>query len=180
MAVFHPLRTPRIARDRHAFVVAEEGNQLTKMNRLVAVPAPILCAITFGTGLAIDHFLPWNPRWMDSLDLIGWILIAVGIALGPGSAVLFMSKRTTLNPAGRPSGLVTVGAFQVSRNPMYLGLAVGYVGLAIVIAQLWPIVLLPLPLFFLNLVVVPFEEGRLEKTFADDFLAYRQRVRRWL
>ena len=117
---------------------------------------------------------------MDSLYVIGWILIAVGIALGPGSALLFMSKRTTLNPAGQPSGLVTVGAFQFSRNPMYLGLVVGYVGLAVVIGQLWPIVLLPFPLFFLNSVVIPFEEGRLEKTFADEFSAYRRRVRRWL
>lgn len=153
---------------------------MANMNRLVLVPAPILCAMTFAAGLAIDHFLPWHPTWMASSYVLGWLLIAVGIAFGPGSASLFMFKRTTLNPAGQPSGLVTAGPFRISRNPMYLGLVIGYVGLAIVLARLWPIILLPLPLIALNSIVIPFEEDRLGKTFGAEFSAYRRHVRRWL
>lgn len=153
---------------------------MTSMNRLVVVPAPILCAITLGAGLAIDHFLPWHPAWMASSYVLGWFLIAVGIAFGPGSALLFMLKRTTLKPAGQPSGLVTDGPFRISRNPIYLGLAVGYVGLAIVLGRLWPIILLPLPLVVLNSIVIPFEEDRMGKTFGAEFSAYRRHVRRWL
>jgi len=151
-----------------------------KASRLIAVPAPILCVLAFGSGLIVDHFARWHPSWIEPLHFFGWALIAGGLVLGPGSAILFALKRTTLNPGGQPSRLVTSGTFKISRNPMYLGLAVTYVGAAIAFNRPWAIVLLPLPLLLLNWVIIPFEESRLDHTFGVEFRAYRQRVRRWL
>jgi protein-S-isoprenylcysteine O-methyltransferase Ste14 len=151
-----------------------------KSNRLVAVPAPVFYVLAFGSGLIVDHFVRWRPNWIERLHVFGWALIAAGLVLGPGSAVLFALKRTTLNPGGQPSRLVTSGAFKISRNPMYLGLAVIYLGAAIAFNRPWAIVLLPLPVLLLNLVVIPFEESSLEHTFGVEFKAYRQRIRRWL
>src|SRR5579884_3048319 len=97
--------------------------------RFVRVPAPILYAVAFILGLTLDQVVHLQADWMRSLRPLGWIFVGVGTALGPGSVLLFALRRTTLNPAGRPSRLVTEGAFRLTRNPMYLGLAIIYSGL---------------------------------------------------
>jgi protein-S-isoprenylcysteine O-methyltransferase Ste14 len=137
--------------------------------RLVAVPAPIVYAITFGAGVALDRAMRWRPELGPGLRLAGWLLLVVGVILGPGSALSFGIKRTTLNPVGQPSRLVTGGAFRLTRNPMYLGLAIAYAGLALIFGWLGPLFLLPLPLVFLNALVIPFEEDRLRRAFGDSF-----------
>jgi len=151
-----------------------------KAARLAAVPAPIIYAITFGAGVALDRAMGWRLEGGPGIRLAGWLLLVIGAIIGPGSALSFAVKRTTLNPVGQPSRLVTGGAFRLTRNPMYLGLAIAYVGLALMFGWLGPLVLLPLPLIFLNALVIPFEEDRLRGEFGDTFDAYCRRVRRWL
>ena len=63
---------------------------------------------------------------------------------------------------------------------MYVGLTVAYLGEAGLLKQLWPIVLLPLTMAYLNWIVIPLEEKRLEEVFAGTYLRYRSRVRRWI
>ena len=147
---------------------------------LVATPAPAFYAVAFVAGILIDRALPWRPGWSQPLPWVGWLLLAIGVVLAPGSASLFGIRRTTLNPAGQPSRLVTQGTFRLSRNPMYLGLAVAYVGLALVFRQAWPFVTLTAPLALLNFLVIPFEEARMRDTFGDEYIAYCKRVRRWV
>jgi protein-S-isoprenylcysteine O-methyltransferase Ste14 len=48
------------------------------------------------------------------------------------------------------------------------------------LVQVWPLVLLPLPIVTLNLWIIPFEETRLRKLFGDEYAAYCARVRRWI
>jgi protein-S-isoprenylcysteine O-methyltransferase Ste14 len=151
-----------------------------RLERFVALPAPARYALSFVTGLALDRRLGLPSDWLRSIRPLGWVLLGLGVLIGPGSALLFALRGTTLNPAGRPLRLITSGAYRFTRNPMYLGLAAAYVGLALVLRAVWPILLLPLPLLFLNSVVIPYEEQRLTETFGDDFSAYRRRVRRWL
>jgi protein-S-isoprenylcysteine O-methyltransferase Ste14 len=148
--------------------------------KLVAVPAPIFYAFAFGAGVALQRAISWRPEAGPGIRLAGWLLLIIGVIIGPGSALSFGIKRTTLNPIGQPSRLVTGGAFRLTRNPMYLGLAIAYVGLALMFGRLGPLVLLPLPLVFLNTLVIPFEEDRLRRAFGDAFDAYCRRVRRWL
>jgi protein-S-isoprenylcysteine O-methyltransferase Ste14 len=75
---------------------------------------------------------------------------------------------------------VTNGWFRYTRNPMYLGIVLGCVGLAILLGSLgaW----LPLPEFILILRVrfIRGEEALLEDTFGEEYLRYKSKVRRWL
>ena len=54
--------------------------------------------------------------------IIGWGLITIGACLDLFSIFLFLKSKTTLNPHGETQHLVTSGFYQLSRNPMYLGL----------------------------------------------------------
>jgi protein-S-isoprenylcysteine O-methyltransferase Ste14 len=45
--------------------------------------------------------------------------------------------------------------------------------------QIWPVVLLPLVVAYLNWTVIPLEESKLEEVFSEEYIQYRLQVRRW-
>jgi protein-S-isoprenylcysteine O-methyltransferase Ste14 len=76
--------------------------------------------------------------------------------------------------------LITGGPFRWSRNPMYVGLSVVYLGVSVLVGSAWPLVLLGVPLGFLRLFTIPVEEQSMREAFGPEYLAYATRVRRWL
>jgi protein-S-isoprenylcysteine O-methyltransferase Ste14 len=87
---------------------------------------------------------------------------------------------TNIRPDQPTLALVTDGAFRFSRNPLYLAAAGLYVGVALLVHALWPLVLLIPMLAVLQWGVVAREERYLEAKFGDAYRAYKARVRRWL
>jgi protein-S-isoprenylcysteine O-methyltransferase Ste14 len=146
------------------------------------IPPPVVYAATFLVGLMIGWLIPCTPDWIRAVAVhwFGWMLLIAGFLLGPGSAGLFVVRRTTLNPTGAPRRLVTAGAFALTRNPMCLGLSVIYLGLALVLARICALLLLPVPWAVINWMVIPFEEARLKATFGQPYEDYCRRVRRWI
>ena len=93
----------------------------------------------------------------------------------------------TIEKAGTPirtdrpvPRLVTDGPFRYTRNPGYLGLTMLYAGIAVLRNSLWAILLLPLVLYVIQRQVIGREERYLERTFGEEYLAYKAQVRRWL
>ena len=78
------------------------------------------------------------------------------------------------------SRVVQDGPFRYSRNPGYLALAMIYAGIAVHRNALWAIVLLPLVLYAIEREVIEREERYLERTFGEEYLDYKARVRRWV
>jgi len=76
--------------------------------------------------------------------------------------------------------LSTEGPFRYSRNPGYLSLAMLYAGIAVLRNALWAILFLPLALYVIQREVIGREERYLERTFGEEYLAYKARVRRWV
>ena len=63
---------------------------------------------------------------------------------------------------------------------MYLGMAIAYVGEALIQRHVWPLLLLPIVIGFVNWIVIPVEQANMAAAFGDSYVAYRLRVRRWL
>jgi len=63
---------------------------------------------------------------------------------------------------------------------MYVAVTAAYVGVALVLNMIWPLLLLGLPLWIIHAKVIPREEWALTQAFGDDYRAYQKRVRRWL
>jgi protein-S-isoprenylcysteine O-methyltransferase Ste14 len=76
--------------------------------------------------------------------------------------------------------LTTEGPFRYSRNPGYLSLTLLYLGIAVLRDALWAILLLPLVLIVIQREVIGREERYLERTFGEEYLAYKVRVPRWV
>jgi protein-S-isoprenylcysteine O-methyltransferase Ste14 len=83
-------------------------------------------------------------------------------------------------PGQASSQLVTWGPYRFTRNPMYVGLTLAYLGEAGILRQIWPVILLPLVVAYVNWIVIPVEESKLREVFGEEYERYQKKVRRWL
>jgi protein-S-isoprenylcysteine O-methyltransferase Ste14 len=107
-------------------------------------------------------------------------LIASGALLALSSIALFARFRTTVLPHGRPSTFVDNGAYARTRNPMYVGLTLVYLGISALAGALWAVFLVPLPMLAIDRWIIPMEEEHLESLFGERYREFKSRVPRWL
>ena len=146
------------------------------------IPVPWVFVLTYMGGIGLELALRPNrqmesPRW---IAVAGGVLFAIGAAIAGWGLVLFRNARTTTVPGRTSSRLVRCGPYRFSRNPMYVGLIIAYMGEAGILRQFWPLVLLPLIVAYLNWVVIPVEEARLMEAFGKEYEQYAASVRRWI
>ncbi len=146
----------------------------------IRIPPPLIYLLPLVLGLLLDRrtHVPFLPRGVSRI--IGWPLVVVGALLGGWF-------RRTMRDADAPvrtdkpvPRLTTDGPFRYTRNPGYLSLAMIYAGIAVLRNALWIILLLPAALFVIQREVIGREERYLERTFGEEYVAYKARVRRWV
>jgi protein-S-isoprenylcysteine O-methyltransferase Ste14 len=134
------------------------------------VAATVLEAI-FPLPFATAHGM---PRY-----LAGAALVAVGGVLISMGTRRFIAAGTNIAPSMPTTALVVGGIYGRTRNPLYLGATLVYLGLGVAAGSLWAIVLVVPLLWVLNVGVIAREERYLERKFSEDYRAYKARVRRW-
>jgi protein-S-isoprenylcysteine O-methyltransferase Ste14 len=146
----------------------------------VAFPPPLLYVAGFLVGFGLELAFPVD-RPPLAVTLAGVLFGGVGWLLFDGAATLLFGRaKTSMVPYKPSTALVTDGPYRFTRNPMYVGMAFLYVALAFALGLLWPLAVLPLVLIAVDRLVIAREEPYLERTFGEDYRAYRARVRRWL
>jgi len=75
--------------------------------------------------------------------------------------------------------LIASGVYKLSRNPMYLGMALLCLGIAMLFKSLVGIILIGVALVVIDRYVVAREEAYLARRFGAEYDAYRAKVRRW-
>jgi protein-S-isoprenylcysteine O-methyltransferase Ste14 len=158
------------------------ANRRNPIRFLLRIPVPWVFVLTYLAGAALELTLPFCTGLAPTftLRLVGASLLVFGAAVAAWSLLLFHKARTTTVPGKLSSELVTRGPYRFCRNPMYVSLIVAYLGEAGILKQLWPVLLLPLTVAYLNWIVIPLEEARLTKVFGEHYQQCRARVRRWL
>ena len=114
------------------------------------------------------------------LEIFGAILFLAGFALVAWGLYTFASARTGILPMRPATRLVHWGPYAFSRNPMYTGMAVMYLGGALVLNWGWAILLLPVAMIGIYLLIMKPEEKYLMSAFPEEYGDYKKRVRRWL
>ena len=149
---------------------------------LMYVPVPWVFVLTYLVGAAVQTMHPSTVArdTARSSEMVGAALFALGAVIAGWALVIFRKARTTTVPGRASVKLVTWGPYRFSRNPMYVGLTCAYLGEAALLKQIWPVLLLPLIIAYLNWTVIPVEETRLQEVFLDEYERYRASVRRWL
>lgn len=159
----------------------------------VIAPPPLIYLGFLLVGWAIFRFA--NPevlgeaaRWLklgfgletQTRRYVSLALIIGGLLLDGAAAGYFRRLGTAVEPWKPSTVLATDGLYRLSRNPIYLGFALTYVGLAIAMDSVLTLLLLIPCLFVVDRFVIRREERYLSAKFGADYDAYRARVRRWL
>ena len=114
------------------------------------------------------------------IETAGAMLIVLGVLVMFWGMVAFLRARTAILPMRAASSLVETGPYRISRNPMYTGMAIAYLGAMLVLNWGWALVLFPVVIVALRRLVIDREERYLRDAFGDAYVAYCRRVRRWI
>ena len=131
-----------------------------------------MAALAFALPIATLASWPWR--------IAGLIPIAAGVWLNLAADRAFNARGTTVKPFERSTALLTEGVFAVSRNPMYLGMILILIGVAMLLGALSPFFVIAGFAAILETRFIPDEEKMPAETFGDDWLGYRTRTRRWI
>lgn len=150
----------------------------------VMFPPPLLFVAGFLVGWLLDRnvyrFWPVVAAGVNqTLWFLGAILIIGGLGLAFWGIMTFHRNRTAVYPNRDASSLVVDGPYRFTRNPMYSGMTLGYVGGCLVATTLWPLLLLPVALWALHQLVIRREERHLTEAFGDSYRQYQGKVGRW-
>ena len=123
----------------------------------------------------------WGLLAFERSGIVVWALAVAGFAIAIAGVVAFRRVRTTVDPFDpeKTTALVTVGVYRLSRNPMYLGMALLLAGWAIHLGSLWSVLGVPAFMLYITRFQILTEERVLHEKFDDAFTAYARRTRRW-
>lgn len=160
---------------------AQQGANRNPLRILMRVPVPWVFVLTYLVGVGVEYAGPTHAiKALPSVSVAGGVLFVIGAAIAGWGLLTFWRAGTTTVPGTASARLVTWGPYRFSRNPMYVGLTLAYLGEAGILRQVWPMPLLPLTVAYVNWVVIPVEEGKLTEVFEEEYERYRARVRRWV
>ena len=145
------------------------------------IPPPIV-----GLALALVMWCarldPALPLPADVREVLVGLCVAVGLGFDAMALLVFMRSKTTVNPLtpARTSALVTRGVYRVTRNPMYLGMALVLLGWGFYL-NAWLALLGPVAFvaYITRFQILP-EERVMAQHFGEAYTRYCARVRRWL
>ncbi|MBM3557788.1 MAG: isoprenylcysteine carboxylmethyltransferase family protein [Alphaproteobacteria bacterium] len=110
------------------------------------------------------------------------LLALAGLALTGSGILSFIRAKTSFEPRAKAemSALVVSGLYRFTRNPMYLGMLLVLLALAVWLAHLGALALAPGFVLYMNRYQIAPEERALALHFGEAYTAYKNRVRRWL
>ena len=150
----------------------------------VRIPPPLLFALPLLTGFIVQHYVPTHlvngVEPTRIIRLVGVAEIAIALGLFAWAISTFRRLQTPVIPIRPARALAEEGPFKLTRNPMYLGFTVLYLGIALVANAFWPLVFLPEAIALTYLFAIRLEEAYLTREFGDAYREYCSRVRRWL
>ena len=150
-------------------------------NAGVIAPPPLIFLGAVAVGFVLQASIGGGPSLPAAVATpVGAVLIAAGVGLMGALVSAFGRAGTPLDPYAASESLVTDGPNRFSRNPLYLGATLAYVGIAIVSGTSVALLPLAVALVVIDRGVIAREERYLERRFGARYTEYKRRVRRWI
>ncbi|HAV78728.1 MAG TPA: hypothetical protein DCX53_15370 [Anaerolineae bacterium] len=146
----------------------------------VKIHPPVLLLLHLGVVYLLNRFIPIPFALPGYMEWLGYGIVLSGLGIAFSAMVYFAVKKTTVDPHGSVSTIITEGPYRFSRNPIYLGLLSVLVGTPLVLGSMWGGVMGIVFIITMNHLVIKHEEVYLEKKFGDVYTSYKSRVRRWI
>lgn len=147
----------------------------------VHVPPPLIYVAFFFLSIGLQRLSPLPDPLAHTLPhrIIGSLCCVLALLFIFPALLMFLRSRNTLITFLPARSLQVDGIYAWSRNPMYFGLLMAYLGLACLIGNWWTLFLVPVVVLAVERVVIKKEEAYLDRAFGAEYTAYKSRVRRW-
>ncbi len=128
------------------------------------------------------QFLPFLSFQFAEQFILSYALALFGIFILALTVLRYFRRRTTIQPnkLDQMSTLVTDGVNRYSRNPMYLAMLLLILSAGLYWGTFLVLIAAPAFVMVINKMQIEPEEEALEAIFGQDYLDYKQRVRRWM
>jgi len=159
------------------------NNQINKSKGPgVYIPPPLFYVLVFIGAVLIQKMIPISDTLFHLLatKIAGVIFLITALFFLVRSLRQFFLTKNTLILIKPASSLQTTGIYGITRNPMYVGLAIVYLGVTCFIGNWWNIILFPLLFLIVQEYIIKREERYLNLEFGKEYDEYRRIVRRWL
>lgn len=141
---------------------------------------PVYLLLTLLSMTALHWLLPIARVIQPPFTYLGIPIVGLALVIGGEAFFGFIKAGTPVIPFERSTVLVTSGSFRFTRNPMYLGMVLILLGVAVLFGTVGPLLPIPLFIWVIQSRFIVGEENFLEELFGEQFLAYKRKVRRWL
>ncbi len=146
------------------------------------IPPPLFGLALLAMMWAVKTLIPVGVFHFPGQRTLAVIFAATGFVISFAAMREFRRAQTTVNPMApeQASQLVKEGIFQLSRNPMYVGLAFILTGGAIWFGSLLNALVVVFYVFYITEFQIKPEEQAMAKNFGSEYEDYCAKVRRWL
>lgn len=141
-------------------------------------PRIALTLVLAATALQLSTRAVW-PAIPHSVHA-GVILSMLGFGIMLRAWWLFRAAQTAICPTAATSILITDDIYRITRNPMYLGIVLMLLGLAVTTGGVFFYAATVCFFAIIDCVFCPYEEQSLRQQFGASFSRYARDVRRWL
>ena len=146
----------------------------------VKFPPPLVYLIVILTTYGVHYFWPIGIGNLPVLKYIGAVAIVLGFCVVIVAYRSFEQAETHILPWKPTTKIVSTGIYRYSRNPMYAGFCLVQIGIGIFVNSLWILITFIVSAFVVYEIAIKKEEGYLETKFGEEYVQYRNNVRRWM
>jgi protein-S-isoprenylcysteine O-methyltransferase Ste14 len=146
------------------------------------IPPPVIFFVLLIAGYAGNRIMPFNfkfPSLIVSL-LIGMLILTISGAIAAAAIIVMMKNKTAINYNKPTTKFILKGPFRFTRNPLYLSLLMAMAATAFIADSLWYLVFFVIMFLIFNFGIVAREERYLTKSFGEEYIQYKNKVRRWI
>lgn len=157
-------------------------SNLRLMVGLKKIPPPIIGLCSAACMWLLSTYAPIHHIEIPLNHILAATLAVMGLTIDLAALWSFKKAKTTVNPINpeKTSKVVTTGIYRYTRNPMYLGMLLLLFAFAIYLNTASPWLIPVLFVWVITVSQIKREEQTLEKLFGQDYVMYKQAVRRWL
>jgi protein-S-isoprenylcysteine O-methyltransferase Ste14 len=149
-------------------------------NNIPRIIPPVYFLMTLIVMILLNSYAPIERLLQYPWRYFGILVIVSGFVLILISGNLFRKLGTPRRPGLKATMLVTSGAFRFTRNPMYLGMIVILVGVAILLGSVSPVIIIPFMVWILHSQFILREEKWMEGWFGESYIEYKKKTPRWI